>query len=247
MASYYVERLSGRRLQRCYDIASPRVKRYLEAEIQHVLSRLRASDTVLELGCGYGRVARRLAEVAARVVGIDVSRESIAMARETPAQGASCEFLCMDALALEFPEGEFDVVVCIQNGICAFGVDPQGPLREALRVMRPGGLGLFSTYSDRFWADRLAWFESQSAEGLLGAVDYDASTGGTIVCKDGFRAGRLTPENLRSLCSSVGVEPEITEIDGSSVFCEVVKPVRGHGGATGARSTPGHALRHPQA
>ena len=39
-------------------------------------------------------------------------------------------------------------------------------LREALRVLRPGGLLQLSTYSDRFWPDRLAWFAAQAAEGL---------------------------------------------------------------------------------
>lgn len=223
MTSYYREKLSGVRLRRCYEIASRRVQQYLEAEIQHVLSRLRPTDSVLELGCGCGRVVRRLAQVAARVVGIDTSEESLALARISAGRGCPCEYLCMDALDLRFPGGEFDVVVCIQNGLCVFGVDQRGLLREALRVLRPGGLGLFSTYSDRFWPDRLAWFESQVSEGLLGPIDYDACTDGTIVCKDGFRAGRLTPGRLRALCSSLGVVPEIMEIDGSSVFCEIVK------------------------
>jgi cyclopropane fatty-acyl-phospholipid synthase-like methyltransferase len=71
MTSYYRQRLSGRRLQRCYEVASPRVQQYLEAEIVHALERIRPADTVLELGCGYGRIALRVADVAHRVVGID--------------------------------------------------------------------------------------------------------------------------------------------------------------------------------
>jgi 2-polyprenyl-6-hydroxyphenyl methylase/3-demethylubiquinone-9 3-methyltransferase len=224
MTSYYGEKLGGRRLQRCYEIASPRVQRYLEAEIQHVLSRLQSTDVVLELGCGYGRVALRLVAVAKQVVGIDTSNESLALAAEMTAPDARCEFLHMDALAMNFSDGEFDAVVCIQNGICAFGVDQAALLREALRVLRPGGLLLLATYSDRFWPDRLAWFASQAAEGLLGPIDASATGDGMIVCKDGFRAGRLTPGDLRSLCSRLGVEGEITEVDGSSLFCEIIKP-----------------------
>lgn len=223
MTSYYAEKLAGRRLQRCYEIASPRVRRYLEAEIRHVLGRLRSGDAVLELGCGYGRVALRLARVARRVVGIDVAEESLALAREIAGRETCCEFLRMDAIDLRFADGEFDAVVCVQNGICAFGVDPRALVREALRVLRPGGRALFSTYSDRFWPERLAWFEAQAAEGLLGPVDREASRDGTIVCGDGFRAGRFTAEDWRSLCSTLGVEPAIREIDGSSVFCETIK------------------------
>jgi 2-polyprenyl-6-hydroxyphenyl methylase/3-demethylubiquinone-9 3-methyltransferase len=129
----------------------------------------------------------------------------------------------MDALDLRFSDNELDAVVCIQNGICAFGVDQHALLSEALRVLRPGGRALFSTYSDRFWSHRLAWFEAQAAEGLLGPIDYGDSGEGVIVCKDGFRAGRLTPEYLQSLCSTLGAEPEIREVDRSSVFCEIVK------------------------
>lgn len=68
MTSYYAKKLSGARLQRCYDIAPARVQQYLESEITYLVSRLRTTDHVLELGCGYGRVAMRIADVAARVV-----------------------------------------------------------------------------------------------------------------------------------------------------------------------------------
>jgi 2-polyprenyl-6-hydroxyphenyl methylase/3-demethylubiquinone-9 3-methyltransferase len=219
--SYYDHKLGGRRLERCYEIASPRIRQYLEAEVEHVASRLARADVVLELGCGYGRFAVRLAPHCRLVVGIDTCEESIALAHETAGLDPRCEFFPMDALELSFADGEFDAVVCIQNGICAFGVDQEALLREALRVVKPGGRVLFSTYTDRFWPDRLAWFEAQAAAGLLGPIDREATGGGTIVCENGFRAGRLTPDEMRSLCAGLGVEPEITEVDGSCVFCEV--------------------------
>ena len=120
MLGYYSARLSGDRLKQCYELASARVKQYLEAEIQFVLSRVRPTDSVLELGCGHGRVAFRLAETATRVVGIDTSSESLTLARHLAGPGSRCEFLQMDASAPVFPDGEFDVVVCVQNGICWF-------------------------------------------------------------------------------------------------------------------------------
>jgi SAM-dependent methyltransferase len=226
MTLYYAEKLSGQRLRRCYDIASPRVQRYLEAEIQHVLGRLRRADAVLELGCGYGRVALRLNSVARLVVGIDIAEASVAMARKSAGRDTTFEFLCMDALHLGFRAGQFDAVICVQNGVCAFGVDPEALALESLRVLRPGGRLLFSTYSDRLWHDRLAWFEAQAMEGLLGPVDHEASRDGVIVCTDGFRSGRLTPGELQSLCSRLGVESEISEVDESSVFCEVTRTER---------------------
>jgi 2-polyprenyl-6-hydroxyphenyl methylase/3-demethylubiquinone-9 3-methyltransferase len=218
---YYADRLSGARLKECYDIAPPRVRRYLAAEIHFVQERLHPGDAVLELGCGYGRVALQLEKVAGRVVGIDVSTESLALARKMAPPGSRCEFIEMDAVDLRFPDGEFDAAVCVQNGVCAFGVDPSRLLGETLRVTRPGGKVLFSSYSDRFWQHRLHWFELQAERGLVGEIDYEATGNGFIVCKDGFRVGAMTAESFESLCSSVGVTPTITVVDGSSLFCEI--------------------------
>lgn len=224
MTDYYVQNLSSDRLHQCYELASPRVRRYLEAEIQHVLSRLEPGDSVLELGCGYGRVALRLAERARKVVGIDVSPRSVEAARQLAGPGSRCEFHCMDALELGFPEASFDAVVCIQNGICAFRVDGEALLAEALRVTRPGGRLLFSSYSEKFWPDRLAWFEAQASAGLLGPLDLPACRDGVIACTDGFKSGSLSPGAFRTLCARVGVSPEIREVDDSSLFCEIVRP-----------------------
>jgi len=140
MSSYYTERLSSRRLMRCYEVAPPRVKQYLEAEICFVLNSLRPGDTVLELGCGYGRATFRLSEIARFCVGIDTAFESIDLATKLAGTGSRCEFLCMDALNLGFTDCSFDAVVCIQNGICAFRIDQKSLLLEALRVMQPGGI-----------------------------------------------------------------------------------------------------------
>lgn len=225
MGDYYAKKLSGERLQRVYDIAGPRVRQYLEAEINHVLKRLKPSDHVLELGCGYGRVTIRLASTAAQVVGIDNASGSLSLARRLDSRN-TCTFSQMDAIDLQFEDETFDVVVCAQNGICAFAVDPVQLILEVLRVVRPGGLALFSSYADSFWPHRLAWFESQAAKGLLGAIDYAHCTNGVIACHDGFRSGRMTPEDFRGVCKKAGVREEhfsITEVDASSLFCEIAK------------------------
>jgi len=222
MRGYYGERLSGLRLRQCYEVAPPRVKQYLEAEIEFVLQRLDPDDAVLELGCGYGRVAARLADKVRCFVGIDTSAGSLALARELLSSDSRCEFLQMDALELAFGDSEFDRILCVQNGICAFGVDQKTLLQEALRVARPGGSVLFSTYSERFWEDRLGWFEAQAAAGLLGAIDHERTEKDTIVCEDGFRAGIVSPQAWRTLAGALGVNAAISEMDASSAWCEIV-------------------------
>jgi hypothetical protein len=90
-----------------------------------------------------------------------------------------------------------------------------------LRVTRSGGRVLFSSYSERFWKDRLEWFRIQSQHGLIGEIDDDATGDGVIVCKDGFKASTFSPDDFISLTSNFEIEPIITEVDGSSLVCEI--------------------------
>jgi SAM-dependent methyltransferase len=222
--NYYKESLSGERLRRVYEIAPARVRRYLEAETDHVVQKTDRGSSMLELGCGYGRILPRLAAKAGVVVGIDTSLDSLLLARRELTQVASCLLVSMDATCMGFEDGRFDGVACIQNGISAFHADQKQLIREALRVARHGGLVLFSTYAERFWDDRLEWFELQAEEGLLGPIDYERTGGGVIVCKDGFTATTVTPEGFRLLTRDLGGEVEIVEVDGSSLFCEIRVP-----------------------
>lgn len=234
-AEYYAGKLSADRLRECYRVAPPRVKQYLESESKFAASGLAPNDAVLELGCGYGRVSLELAGIARRVVGIDTSADSLTLARSLAGADSHCEFLEMDASDLDFEDASFDAVICVQNGICAFGVDSERLVREALRVTRPGGRTLFSTYAAEFWPHRLEWFEAQAEAGLVGALDRERTSGGTIVCVDGLRLGMLAPDELRELGSAVGREPRIVEVDGSSVFAIWSAPLSETAGMADAR------------
>ena len=225
MNRYYAEKLSAERLRRCYAVAPPRVRRYLDAEIAHVKDRLPDCGLVLELGCGYGRVIRSLLRPSIRMVGIDNSHTSLVMAGQyVAASPGACGFVQMNAAILGFHPGTFDVVLCIQNGISAFRVEPSDLLTEMLRVARPGGMLLFSSYSERFWPHRLEWFRLQSEAGLLGEIDWEATGNGVLVCKDGFRAVTFTSDDFRTLARRARVETCIAEVDDSSVFCEIRVP-----------------------
>jgi SAM-dependent methyltransferase len=224
MSGYYTEKLAAERLRACYDLAPPRTRAYLEAELEFVSTRTSPTMVLLELGCGYGRVLRRLLPRVRVAFGIDTSLPSLRMALEFVRRGPSLCLACMDAVHLGFRERVFDLRICIQNGICAFAIDQQQLFREALRVTRAGGLVLFSSYSARFWEPRLEWFEVQSAHHLIGEIDYEASGNGVIVCKDGFRATTTDVTTFERLAAGVGIAPRITEVDNSSLFCEIVAP-----------------------
>ena len=224
MSNYYAEKLTAGRLRACYDLAPPRVKAYLEAEIDYVLHKATTSMIVLELGCGYGRVLRRLIPHVREAVGIDTSFPSLRRAVEFVGRPESLRLAQMDALHLGFRNDTFDLTICIQNGISAFGVDQQRVLAEAVRVTRSGGIVLFSSYCESFWPQRLKWFEVQSAHGLIGHIDYKRTGNGVIVCRDGFRATTVSADGFRGLAGVLGLTPKILEVDNSSLFCEVVVP-----------------------
>lgn len=221
MESYYSDRLSAERLKQCYEIAPPRVQQYLNVEVDHVLERIHSGDMVLELGCGYGRVMQVLAKKAGSVMGIDTSFSSLILARQTLSQMSNCLFIKMDAIRLAFPDRTFDGVVCIQNGISAFHVDQRELIRESVRVTRPGGSVLFSSYSEKFWSHRLEWFRLQSEAGLLGEIDYEKTGDGVIVCKDGFTASTVGSDRFFSLALGISADIRIVEVDDSSLFCEI--------------------------
>ena len=237
MEDYYAAHLAAEKLRRCYEVAPPRVQQYLRAELDFALEFIRPGDSVLDLGCGYGRTLLDLAARAGSVTAIDNAPASIALAEKVAAGLPNVTAMLMDAAALKFADNSFDVVLCLQNGISAFHRDQPTLLREALRVCRPGGVALFSTYAERFWPQRLEWFELQAGAGLLGEIDRERTGNGFIACKDGFTATTLSPEQFRSLAAGLtsqhsGRRPlgglpvalTLTEVDGSSLFCILRKP-----------------------
>jgi 2-polyprenyl-6-hydroxyphenyl methylase/3-demethylubiquinone-9 3-methyltransferase len=223
MSDYYAEKLAAERLQKCYAIAPQRTRQYLRAEMDFVLSRIKPGDSVLDLGCGYGRTLAELAAQAGSVTGIDYAAASIAMAERTVKGIPNIMLKKMDAARLLFKDDCFDVVLCIQNGISAFHRDQKNLIREALRVCRPDSLVMFSTYSKKFWPHRLEWFKLQAAAGLLGAIDDEKTGNGVIVCHDGFTATTVSPEQFRQLCAGLSATLTLSEIDESSLFCELRK------------------------
>lgn len=219
--SYYSSKLNAERLKLCYELATPSVQRYLAAEVAHVRAVTDSSLRVLELGCGYGRVLRDLADTGAALVGVDLSLASLSMAQRELGGRHDVTLVHMNAGELAFAPGTFDLVICLQNGISAFHLDQRALLSAAVRVTRRGGRVMFSSYAGEFWSDRLEWFRIQSAHGLVGEIDEAATGDGVIVTKDGFTASTVTPEEFAALSRDLGESREITIVAGSSVFCEI--------------------------
>jgi 2-polyprenyl-6-hydroxyphenyl methylase/3-demethylubiquinone-9 3-methyltransferase len=93
-------------------------------------------DRVLDLGCGDGTFAARLAALGAQVTGVDPAPTALARARVAHPE---LEFVAPTADGgLPFPDTGFDAVVCVN--VLQHVADTQSLLSEARRVLVPGGL-----------------------------------------------------------------------------------------------------------
>ena len=99
-----------------------------------------AGRRTLDLACGEGRLSRVLAERGHRVIGVEGSPALAAAAREA---APSIEVLDGDAAAIPLPGGAVDLVVC-SMALLNFD-DMDAAVREAARVLEPGGRFCFST------------------------------------------------------------------------------------------------------
>ncbi|MGA8277040.1 MAG: methyltransferase domain-containing protein [Rhodanobacteraceae bacterium] len=77
--------------------------------------RFATGKRVLDAACGEGYGSALLAEIAADVVGVDISDETVAHARARYGARPRLRFECADAAALTFPDRSFDLVVSFET------------------------------------------------------------------------------------------------------------------------------------
>ena len=104
---------------------------------------VRPGESVLDVACGTGDLTQAFAaSPAAKVVGLDFTREMLDIARQKQTsrptdQSGKMTYVEGDAQHLPFKDAEFDVVSI------AFGIrnvaEPARAIREFFRVLRPGG------------------------------------------------------------------------------------------------------------
>lgn len=116
-----------------------------ERTVMRVQECLKPTDAVLELGCGTGTTALKLAPSVARYVGTDISSEMIAIAGEKlAAEGTgNVAFSVVGSDASTWPSGPFDVVAAFN----VLHLVPDRPefLRQVHGMLRPGGLFVSKT------------------------------------------------------------------------------------------------------
>ena len=105
-----------------------------------------AGDVILDIACGAGRFARRMAELGAYVDAFDQSVRFIERARERTPENTAVEYHVLDAAeeeaVLTLGEHRFDKAVCTMG---LMDMPEINPLFTALpRVLKPGGIFVFS-------------------------------------------------------------------------------------------------------
>jgi ubiquinone/menaquinone biosynthesis C-methylase UbiE len=102
---------------------------------------------VLDLACGHGRIANRLAQLGAHVTGLDATALFLEHARRDAAErGVEVDYISGDMRSLPWPEDRFERVISWFTSFGYFGdADNQKVLSEAHRVLHPGGRLLVET------------------------------------------------------------------------------------------------------
>jgi SAM-dependent methyltransferase len=113
------------------------------AEIEAALLRLLPPmvERFLDIGTGTGRLLEVVAGRAERALGVDASRDMLALARARLAErglAGRCAVRQADMYRLPLPDASFDVVAL--QMVLHYAEDPAAALAEAARVLRPDGL-----------------------------------------------------------------------------------------------------------
>jgi SAM-dependent methyltransferase len=101
-----------------------------------------AGGRVLDLGCGTGELARALAAAGLQVTGCDISSQMLLRAAGEGGRCAGWVQLKPDWRRLPFTSAVFDVVVAAS--VLEYVGEPAVVLRECARVLRPGGVVLYT-------------------------------------------------------------------------------------------------------
>jgi SAM-dependent methyltransferase len=188
-----------------------------EQEVDFLVDRLGLvpGRRVLDVGCGPGRHAHALARRGIEVVGVDIARRFVDLAREHAPAGATFER--MDARSLPF-DGEFDAVISLCQG--AFGLaggtgsdatalDPDGSVLDGMaRALKPTGRLAVSAFSAYF---QVRFLETTDSFDAARGVNHERT-----VVKDESGADAevdlwtscFTPRELRLLAARAGLRVE---------------------------------------
>lgn len=116
---------------------------------------LRPGEVLVDVGTGRGELlAAAMQSGAARAIGVEYSPAAVALAHRTlEAQGVEAEVVLADARAVPLPDGVADLVTLLDVVEHLTGDELARALREARRLLRPGGRIVAHTFPNRLVYD----------------------------------------------------------------------------------------------
>ncbi|WP_417461340.1 ArsR/SmtB family transcription factor [Kordiimonas sp.] len=145
-----------------------------EAEVEQALLDMQGGAKVerfLDMGTGTGRMLEVFAQLALQGLGIDVSRDMLSVARSNLAMKSldHCQVRQGDMYELLLGDESEDLVLFHQ--VLHFADDPQRALKEAARVLAPGGTLLVADFAPH----REEFLRDEQAHRRLGFADEEVS------------------------------------------------------------------------
>lgn len=200
------------------------------------LAELMPGETVLDLGSGGGidvlLSARRVGRTG-KAYGLDMSDDMLSLARDNQQKAGTenVEFLKGEIEHIPLPDCSVDVI--ISNCVINLSADKDGVLREAFRVLKPGGRFAVSDVvvrgdvPDEIRKSMLLWVGC-----IAGALNEDAYV--AKLANAGFEAIQIEPtriynlEDARAFLSAEGVDVDAIspQVEGKfvSAFVRARKP-----------------------
>jgi ArsR family transcriptional regulator len=126
---------------------------------------------MVDIGVGTGRMLNLFAERTTSAIGIDASREMLAIARAEigEAAAAKVELRCADAYRLPIADGSADLVTVHQ--VLHYLADPDRAVAEAARILAPGGILLIADFAPHAHE----FLRAQHAHRRLGFTTHELS------------------------------------------------------------------------
>ena len=201
-----------------------------------LLAQLREGETVLDLGSGGGidvLLSARRVGTTGKAYGLDMTDEMLALANENKSKAGveNVEFLKGEIEDIPLPDNSVDVI--ISNCVINLSSDKPRVLREAFRVLKPGGRFAVSDVVRRGAVpEQIARSVELWIGCVAGAVEIDHYQG--LLAEAGFTAVSIEPtriyrlDDARAFLSDAGIDADSLpkEIDGAfmSAFVRAVKP-----------------------
>ena len=207
---------------------------FFEPYAEDLVARVPVHDgmRILEVACGTGIVTRRLVEKLGgrgTIIATDLNEAMFAHARKGLPRRGDATWRHADGTSLPFETRSFDIVVC-QFGVMFFS-DKAAGAREAFRVLRPGGLYLFSVWDalehnpvarlthetisaffpndpPRFYTVPFSYHDTTAIESLLREAGFE-----TVTCERVTKEGK----SPSAAAAAIGL------IDGNPVYGEIMQ------------------------